>query len=679
LIKQRIQALLLFTLLLSLLQNIPPVLPTAFATTTTYAPNQATTWTIPSGVTVITVTAYGGGAGLGATDGAGNDARSPGARGKVIATFSVTTGQTIGIYPGNRGSNGATGSNTAGGSGGTDTDPNADYSGGNGGRSGTTGSSGSGGGGGAASTLYIDGTLSMVAGGSGGGGGSANVKGSAVNGYDTTSQITNQTTGGVGIQTTTACTASNDGGGGGGGGGGRWGSSGGGVYVTGGECAGYGGYRGNNFVVGTATSPTNTTDASGTSSGSIEITYVSAQTISISSLGTVSKTFPYLQTLSITTTGYSGIGAITFAIASGGTASGCALSSSASNAQISATSNGTCLITATIASDSNYNSATSAAATFTFNKANQSALSLSSTSGTYLTNLRLLSSGGNDTGTVSFAVSSVGTAGCSISNSDSLTSTSAGSCQVVATKAATNNYFAAYDTQTVTLGKASLTLTSSVTGSSTVKYGSSAVTSYTTNRSLGTGNIANISGTVSYSTVSSTACSIDSSTGVVLMTAAAGACSVRVSLASDPNYLDTNSTAISLTAAKADTLTVTASAVNLTYTGDSQTVSYQYSISGLKFSDALTALSYNYSGTTNSGAFTSGSANVNQAGVYTITPSAATISNSDSYTAVTYATGALTVNRATRTITGSSVASVKYGSQESVTVTTSPVSSSDGR
>jgi hypothetical protein len=162
------------------------------------------------------------------------------------------------------------------------------------------------------------------------------------------------------------------------------------------------------------------------------------------------------------------------------------------------------------------------------------------------------------------------------------------------------------------------------------------------------------------------------------MTRASGACSVRVSLASDPNYSDTSSDAISLTAAKADTLTVTASAVNLTYTGASQTVPYQYSISGLKFSDTLTAVSYNYTGTPNSGGGASGSANVDQAGVYTITPSAATISNSDSYTAVTYATGTLTVNRATRTITGSSVASVKYGSQDSVTVTTLPSSSSDG-
>jgi hypothetical protein len=338
---------------------------------------------------------------------------------------------------------------------------------------------------------------------------------------------------------------------------------------------------------------------------------------------------------------------------------------------------GTCTIQASVSASATYNSAT-AQQSFTVNKATQSGFTLASISGTYLTNLKLLTSGGNDTGTVSFAVSSAGTAGCSISNSDSLTSTSAGTCQITTTKLGTNNYFAAYDTQTITLGKASLQLTISVAGSSTIKYGGSTTSSLSTNRSLGSGNIANISGTVSYATESSTACSINSSTGAVLMTAASGACSVRVSLASDPNYSDTNSSAVSLTPAKADTLTVTASAVNMTYTGASQTVPYQYSISGLKFSDTLTAVSYNYLGTPNSGGGASGSSYIDQAGVYTITPSAATISNSDSYTAVTYATGTLTVNRATRTITGSSVASVKYGSQDSVTVTTLPSSSSDG-
>ena len=59
-------------------------------------------------------------------------------------------------------------------------------------------------------------------------------------------------------------------------------------------------------------------------------------------------------------------------------------------------------------------------------------------------------------------------------------------------------------------------------------------------------------------------------------------------------------------------------------------------------------------------------------------PSAASISNSDSYTAISYATGILTVNRATRTISGSAVSSLKYGSSATVSATTSPSSSSEG-
>jgi hypothetical protein len=116
----------------------------------------------------------------------------------------------------------------------------------------------------------------------------------------------------------------------------------------------------------------------------------------------------------------------------------------------------------------------------------------------------------------------------------------------------------------------------------------------------------------------------------------------------------------------------------MTYNGSSQTIPYTYSISGLKFSDTVTALSYGYSGTANSGSVTTGTSSITAAGTFTITPSAAGISNSDSYTAISYATGALTVNRAARTIIGSAAGTVKYGSQETITVTTSPSSNSDG-
>jgi hypothetical protein len=211
-----------------------------------------------------------------------------------------------------------------------------------------------------------------------------------------------------------------------------------------------------------------------------------------------------------------------------------------------------------------------------------------------------------------------------------------------------------------------------------LKYGSTTSATYSVNRTLGSESSPNLTGTISYETVTSTACNVNSSTGLVTMLRATGTCQVRVKLASDAFYSDTSSVVVAITPAKADTLTVTASAVNMTYNGNSQTIPYNYSISGLKFSDTVTALSYAYSGTANSGSLTLGTSSITSAGTYTITPSAASISNSDSYTAISYVTGALTVNRATRTITGSAAGTVKYGSKETVTVTTSPSSNLDG-
>jgi len=316
-------------------------------------------------------------------------------------------------------------------------------------------------------------------------------------------------------------------------------------------------------------------------------------------------------------------------------------------------------------------------AQLTVNKAAQSNFSLSTLSGTYLTDLKLGTTGGNGAGAVSFSVTSSNAANCSITNVDSLTSTSAGTCQVVATKAETSEFLPTSDTQTITLGKASLQLTATVSGSSIIKYGGTTSASFTTNRSLGTGSIAPRSGTISYSATGN-ACSVDSSLGSISMNRASGTCSISVSLSGDSNYSDTSSATITLTAAKADTLTVTASALTLTYNGSSQNIPYAYSISGLKFSDTVTALSYSYSGTSNASNSISGTTSITAAGTYTVTPSAASLSNSDSYTAISYATGTLTVNRAARTIAGSATGTVKYGSQETLTVTTVPSSNSDG-
>jgi hypothetical protein len=101
-------------------------------------------------------------------------------------------------------------------------------------------------------------------------------------------------------------------------------------------------------------------------SETLTVSLAAQATLSITSLTTNTKAHPYSQALSITTSGGSGTGAITFAIASGGTATGCALSDSTATATITATTVGTCLIQATKAADATYASTTSATATFTF-------------------------------------------------------------------------------------------------------------------------------------------------------------------------------------------------------------------------------------------------------------------------------------------------------------------------
>ena len=101
-------------------------------------------------------------------------------------------------------------------------------------------------------------------------------------------------------------------------------------------------------------------------SESLTVSLLAQATLSITSLTTNTKAHPYSQALSITTSGGSGVGATTFAIASGGTATGCTLSNSTATATITATTVGTCLIQATKAADATYSSATSATATFTF-------------------------------------------------------------------------------------------------------------------------------------------------------------------------------------------------------------------------------------------------------------------------------------------------------------------------
>ena len=255
--------------------------------------------------------------------------------------------------------------------------------------------------------------------------------------------------------------------------------------------------------------------------------------------------------LTLTTSGGSGTGAVTYALDGGSTATGCAISTG----QLTSTSAGTCVVTATKAADTNYNVISSVPTTITLapasstttvadntgsvvtggtlvftanvtgpggtpagsidwtgstctsttpltdgvatcsisnaqasssysvtaaftdgdgnytdssdsdgpvspGVADQATLAVTSTSGTFATPLTLTTSGGSGTGAVTYALDGGSTAtGCAVSTGQ-LTSTSAGTCVVTATKAADTNYNVISSVPTtITLAPASSTTT----------------------------------------------------------------------------------------------------------------------------------------------------------------------------------------------------------------------------
>jgi hypothetical protein len=219
---------------------------------------------IPAGVFSITLVARGGVGGAGGNDGGALGLGSSNV-GLVQGTFNVSPGDRITMYPGSAGGNGAsTANNSGGGSAGVASIPtgnpintltpsvkfNGSWSsvafvnGGVGGNAGSYGTSGAGGGGGAASVILINENVAIVAAGGGGGAGGSGAVASA-NGNYTSNGSARGGDGGYGG----GCGNNGDGGGGGGGGGGWQGGTGGSVdRPSGGECRGFGGSRGANFL-----------------------------------------------------------------------------------------------------------------------------------------------------------------------------------------------------------------------------------------------------------------------------------------------------------------------------------------------------------------------------------------------------------------------------------------------
>jgi hypothetical protein len=210
------------------------------------------TFTVPAGITALTVTITGGEGGNGGAD-ATPAPPTGGYRGVVTGTVAVTPGQVLTIGVGSGGATGASRVNYGNATPGSN--PISGFGGGVGGAPGANGSSGAGGAGGAASVLTISGT-SIVAGGGGGNGGSGQYP--STRGRDATANFFGRTdtvsgVGQSGINANDVCVATscsnNDGGGSGGGGGGALGGGQGPIEFgagTSNEWFGYGGSVGQN-------------------------------------------------------------------------------------------------------------------------------------------------------------------------------------------------------------------------------------------------------------------------------------------------------------------------------------------------------------------------------------------------------------------------------------------------
>ena len=144
-------------------------------------------YTIPTGVTFVTLSLTGAGGA-----GGGNDSHAgyPGFPGSVLTgtLTGLTAGDVLTFIVGGGGLPGASGaSGTGGGAGGASDEG---YNGGRGGDAGDGGSSGGGGGGGAATVVKLNGTVIAVAGGGGGGGGGGNFSnGQGQQGYSSSGSI----------------------------------------------------------------------------------------------------------------------------------------------------------------------------------------------------------------------------------------------------------------------------------------------------------------------------------------------------------------------------------------------------------------------------------------------------------------------------------------------------------
>ena len=265
-------------------------------------------------------------------------------------------------------------------------------------------------------------------------------------------------------------------------------------------------------------SPTASNTYSGSTSSALNKTVAQAPQANVV-LTSTSGT--YGTDLTLTATGGSGGGALSYAVTNVGTA-GCSI---ANGNILSATTPGTCTVTATRAASTNYLVQSSTATTVTFARQTQAALNVSTVTGDIFTGIIVSSSGGSGTGAVSYGVTT-GTANCALT-SGVVTARTVGTCLLTVSKAADTYYLSATETFTLSFGKA-IPVVGALSNTTSGTAGTEIVLSFTG----GSGT-----GAVTYAVLSpgTAKCVI---TNGKLMASASGSCTVTTTKLGDDTYPD---------------------------------------------------------------------------------------------------------------------------------------------
>jgi alpha-tubulin suppressor-like RCC1 family protein len=265
-----------------------------------------------------------------------------------------------------------------------------------------------------------------------------------------------------------------------------------------------------------------TPTASGTYSGSTSSALNKTVALATQAGLTLTSTSgTYGTDLTLAATGGSGGGVLSYAVTAAGTA-GCSISSSN---LLSATTPGTCTVTATRAASTNYLVQSSTATTVTFARQTQAALNVSTVTGDIFTGIIVSSSGGSGTGAVTYGVTT-GTANCALT-SGVVTARTVGTCLLTVTKAADTYYLAASESFTLSFGKA-IPISGQLSTPTTGTAGTEITLSFT--GGSGTGAV-----TYAVLTPGTAKCVI---TNGKLVASASGSCTVTTTKLGDDTYPD---------------------------------------------------------------------------------------------------------------------------------------------